>query len=276
MKVPPTPNVPITNHPTGEVAVFLPENLLEQASSIMGKQDGHLPPCCLLDFDGELAPVARERFDATPCPVWPCFHTTLLRVERDGMEMGLIGGTVGSPFAVLVAEQLIALGCRHIIGYGSSGALSERLALPCLVVPDRALRDEGTSYHYLPPAAWVHSRDELPSILTRRAEVCGLPVHRGATWTTDAPYRETRTQIERYRADGILTVEMEAAALMALGEARNVEIASLLHVTNAFATADSDFHKGPSKINENVIICCFDAFAEAMNTGFPAEKGRHE
>lgn len=264
MKVPTTPNLPITSHATGEAAVFLPENLLERASSMMDKRNGHLPRCCLLDFDGELVPVARERFGATPCPVWPCFHTTLLRVQHDDMEMGLIGGTVGAPFAVLVAEQLIASGCRHIIGYSSSGAISERLALPCLVVPERAVRDEGTSYHYLPPATWAYSPRELPDVVARHAAACGLPVHRGTTWTTDAPYRETRTQIERYRADGALTVEMEAAALMALAEARHAEIASLLHVTNTLATGDNDFHKGPEDINERILCCCLAAFCESL------------
>ncbi len=264
MQVPTAPNVPITSHATEEPAVFLPENLLKRASSMMDKHRGRLPPCCLLDFDGELGPVARERFGAAPCRVWPCFHTTLLRIEGDGMEMGLIGGTVGAPFAVLVAEQLIALGCRHIIGYSSSGAISERLALPCLVVPDRAVRDEGTSYHYLPPAAWVHSRDEFPNILARHAVGCGLPVHRGATWTTDAPYRETRAQIERYRTDGILTVEMEAAALMALGKVRDVNTASLLHVTNTFATSDKDFQKGPDDMNERILRCCLATCCESL------------
>ncbi len=81
------PNVSITSHATGEAAVFLPENLLERAASMMAKDRGGLPRCCLLDFDGELVPVAREQFGATPCPVWPCFHTTLLRVRRDGMEI---------------------------------------------------------------------------------------------------------------------------------------------------------------------------------------------
>lgn len=145
--------VPITTHATDEPAVFLPENLLGRAASMLGREDGVLPACCLLDFDGELVAVAREQFGAAPCSVWPCFHTTLLRVKRDGLEMGLIGGTVGAPFAVLVSEQLIALGCRHIIGYSSSGAVSDDISLPCLVVPERALRDEGTSYHYLRPAA---------------------------------------------------------------------------------------------------------------------------
>lgn len=259
--------LPILDHPTGEPAVFRPENLLDRAAAMMGKEHRSIPACCLLDFDGELAAVAREDFRAVPCPTWPCFHTTMLCLGRDGFQMGLIPGTVGAPFAILVAEQLIACGCRHIIGYSSSGAVADWLRLPCLVVPDRALRDEGTSYHYLPPAEWAESRGDLGTILTRRAAECGLPVHRGPTWTTDAPYRETRTQIERHRAHGILTVEMEAAALMALAQVRGAEIASLLHVTNTFATTENDFDKGPADINRRIVNCCFDAFSEAVNAG---------
>lgn len=256
--------LPIVNHATGEPAVFRPENLLQRAAAMMGREQGAIPVCCVLDFDGELAAVAREDYQASPCPAWPCFHTTMLCLGRDGFQMGLIPGTVGAPFAVLVAEQLIACGCRHIIGYSSSGAVADWLRLPCLVVPDRALRDEGTSYHYLPPATWVEARGSLAGILARRAVECGLSVHRGPTWTTDAPYRETRTQIERHRADGVLTVEMESAALMALSQASGAEIASLLHVTNSFATATDDFHKGPVDINRRILSCCFAAFSDAM------------
>jgi purine-nucleoside phosphorylase len=93
---------------------------------------------------------------------------------------------------------------------------------------------------------------------------CGLPVHRGPTWTTDAPYRETQSQIERHRADGVLTVEMEAAALMALSHVSGAEIASLLHVTNTFATTANDFDKGPADINQRILNCCFEAFSDAM------------
>ncbi|MHB1033677.1 MAG: nucleoside phosphorylase [Pirellulales bacterium] len=256
--------LPIIDHPTSEQAVFRPENLLDRAAAMMGKEQRNIPACCLLDFDGELADVAREYFQAVACATWPCFHTTMLCLGGDGFRMGLIPGTVGAPFAVLVAEQLIACGCRHIIGYSSSGAVANRLRLPCLVVPDRALRDEGTSYHYLPPGEWVESRGNLGGLLARRAVECGLPVHRGPTWTTDAPYRETRTQIERHRADGVLTVEMEAAALMALAKVSGAEIASLLHVTNTFATTENDFDKGPADINQRIIHCCFDAFLDAM------------
>lgn len=255
---------PIIRHPTHEPSIFLPGNLLKRAATMLGKEWGPIPRCCVLDFDGELSPVARESFDARLHPSWPCFHTSLLHVTVDGFEMGLIAGTVGAPFAVLIAEQLIASGCRHIVGYSSAGAVSDGLRLPCLVVPERALRDEGTSYHYLPESAWIHARGELPGILARHAARCGLPVHRGLTWTTDAPYRETETEIQMHRAEGVLSVEMEAAALMALAEARGAEIASLLHVTNSLAMEEGDFDKGEADVNLRVIKCCSSALREAM------------
>lgn len=266
-------DIPITDHPTKEASVFLPENLLDRAAAMQGKERGLIPRCCVLDFDAELVPVATEHFGAKPCPDWPCFHTTLLRIEADSFEVGLIAGTVGAPFAVLVAEQLIASGCRHIIGYSSAGAVADWLQLPCLVVPEGALRDEGTSYHYLPPAKWAHARGDLPGILARYAAECGLPVHRGLSWTTDTPYRETQTEIDRCRSAGVLSVEMEAAALMALAEAREAEIASLLHITNSFATGENDFQKGGTDINERILRCCLAAFREALAT--PFQKGEN-
>ena len=263
-------DAPIVEHPTGEASVFRPENLLERAAQLLGKRRGPIPRCCVLDFDAELVPIASEHFGAALCNTWACFHTTLLRLECVGLEMGLVAGTVGAPFAVLVAEQLIASGCRHVVGYSSAGAIADRLELPCLVVPETALRDGGTSYHYLPPTRWAQARGELPGILARHAARCGLPVHRGASWTTDAPYRETESEIARHRTAGVLSVEMESAALMALAEARGAEIASLLHVTNSFATAETDFEKGAPDINERILQCCLAAFAEALVTPLPS------
>ena len=140
-------------------------------------------------------------------------------------------------------------------------------------MPEGALRDEGTSYHYLSPAKWARASGELPGILARHAGSCGLPVHRGLSWTTDAPYRETASQLARHRTAGVLSVEMEAAALMALAEARGAEIASLLHVTNSFATAETDFEKGGPEINERLLHCCLAAFREALGQPAPAGGG---
>ena len=257
-------DTPILDHSINEASVFLPDNLLSRSATMLGKKRGNIPLCCVLDFDGELLPVAKRFYKAILCESWSCFHTNLFTISSRGIEMGLIGGTVGAPFAVLIAEQLIASGCRHIIGYSSAGAIADNLSLPCLVVPNRGLRDEGVSYHYLPPSKWVDVNVQLPRILLQHALSIGLPLHSGPTWTTDAPYRETQSQIEQHRRDGILTVEMEAAALMALSNVCNVEIASLLHVTNTLATSGHDFHKGPEDIHQRILHCCLTTFAEVL------------
>ncbi|MDP6124677.1 MAG: uridine phosphorylase [Candidatus Latescibacteria bacterium] len=257
-------DLPLLGHSINENSVFTPESLLARAADMRGASDERILRCCVLDGDNELGEVAKSVFGVTNCNSWPCFHTTMLTIHADGLEMGLIGGTVGAPFAVLIAEQLIALGYRHVVGYSSAGSINNTLTLLYLMVPDRAIRDEGTSFHYLPPAATVEAVGELPSVLARQAQSCGLEVHRGTTWTTDAPYCETQTQVDQHRAGGVLSVEMEAAALMALAKKRGAEIASLLHVTNAMGTQTTDFNKGPDDINERVIRCCLATFAEAI------------
>ena len=179
---------PIIRHPTHEPSIFLPGNLLKRAATMLGKEWGPIPCCCVLDFDGELSPVARESFDARLHPSWPCFHTSLLHVTVDGFEMGLIADTVGAPFAVLIAEQLIASGCRHIVGYSSAGAVSDGLRLPCLVVPDHqtgpyridkhtgscARNSPGarTASASAPFSPWARCRRARPA---RALDCCGRP-----------------------------------------------------------------------------------------------------
>lgn len=115
-------DLPILNHPIAEPAVFRAENLLARASEMMGKEHGHLPACCVLDFDGELAAVAREDFRAAPCPTWPCFHTTMLCLGRDGFQMGLIPGTVGTRLPSLLRNNL----SRVVAGISSATVQRER------------------------------------------------------------------------------------------------------------------------------------------------------
>jgi uridine phosphorylase len=111
-------------------------------------------------------------------------------------------------------------------------------------VIERALRDEGTSYHYLPPADFAEADEGLVAAAMDALRDIGLPVYRGAAWTTDAPFRETAAAIERARARNILAVEMEAAALYAFARARDKPVLCLAHVTNQMAVNAGDFEKG--------------------------------
>jgi uridine phosphorylase len=111
-------------------------------------------------------------------------------------------------------------------------------------VIDRAVRDEGTSYHYLPSSEFAEGDSALVEAAMKALGGLQLSVYRGAAWTTDAPFRETAGAIERCRAQGILAVEMEAAALYAFAQARRKPVLCLAHVTNRMAVSAGDFEKG--------------------------------
>ena len=229
---------------TGAPSVFQPENLLREARRQRGLEHADVPTLCLLDPDGDIVRHLKRTGRAQPIEHWACYHTQMWRFEQEGLEFGIVGCAVGAPFAVLLAEQMFASGCRFLISVTSSGQITPVGEPPYFVLIEKALRDEGTSYHYLPPSRFAEAD---PDVLSRLAPLVGqapVAVHRGATWTTDAPYRETEAAIAAHRQAGILAVEMEAAALYAFSRARNVPVACFAHVTNAMAQSEGDFEKG--------------------------------
>jgi uridine phosphorylase len=175
-------------------------------------------------------------------------------LEVDGERVGVIARTIGGPYAVLVAEQLAASGVRVILGLTSAGQVSPGLEIPSLVIPTAAIRDEGTSYHYLPAAERVDGDAGLTLALQAELGGLGLPVVTGPVWTTDAPYRETAEQLERHARDGILAVEMQAASLFAFGAARRVRCGVVAHVTNgAGHSAEAQFDKGTHQLGFEIL-----------------------
>lgn len=136
---------------------------------------------------------------------------------------------VGAPLAAGFLEELIALGCRKFIVCGGAGSLAAALTVGHLIVPDAAVRDEGTSYHYLPPSREVVADARGVSAVEQALAARRLPYVRGKTWTTDALYRETPARIAARKAEGCLTVEMEAAALFAVAAFRDVALGQLLY-----------------------------------------------
>lgn len=225
-------------------SVFTPENLLREARRQNNVERGSVPDVCLLDPDGDIVDRLRATDRARPHPHWPGYHTTLYETELKGRSVGVLGRAVGASFAVLVAEQLFAAGCELLLSITSAGQIVSRGEPPYFVRIDEALRDEGTSYHYRPPSRYA----TLPTALRERLDdafwTVPVPVHAGRSWTTDAPYRETEPAIAAARDEGILAVEMEAAALYAFAEARDRPVACFAHVTNQMAVEEGDFEKG--------------------------------
>lgn len=225
-------------------SVFQPANLLREARRQRGLEHAEVPAICLLDPDGDMVRYLRRTGQAQPVAHWACYHTEMWRFEWEGLEFGVVGCAVGAPFAVLLAEQMFASGCRLLISVTSSGQIAPVGEPPYFILIDKALRDEGTSYHYLPPSRFAEADPEVLARLRPLVGTAPVTVHRGATWTTDAPYRETEDAIAAHRGAGILAVEMEAAALYAFSRARGCPVACFAHVTNTMAQSEGDFEKG--------------------------------
>lgn len=227
----------------GAVSLFKPENLLREARRQRDLPLAAVPSVCLLDPDGDivrhLASGPGRRHAG-----WACYHTEMWVTDLDGIEIGVVGMAVGAPFAVLVAEQLAASGAELVVSITSAGQIGPLPAVPCFVLLERALRDEGTSAHYLPPGRWTHLHAGLQTRLSGAFGNLVGPVLTGASWTTDAPYRETEVAIEAAARAGTVCVEMEAAGLYAYATARRRKVVCLAHVTNTMATAGADFEKG--------------------------------
>ena len=227
----------------GAASVFEPRALLREARRQKGLSTENVPAVCILDPDGDI--VRRLKISgARPSAVWPCYHTDLYTFPIAGRTAGIVGCAVGAPFAVLIAEELFAAGCDLLISLTSAGQIMPAGPTPYFVIIERALRDEGTSYHYAPPAEFAAADANLVRTAAAAATAAGLRVLIGASWTTDAPFRETARAIEAARARGVLAVEMEAAALYALAAAKGVRVLCMAHVTNTMGLAEQDFEKG--------------------------------
>ena len=223
---------------------FTPESLLREARRQKDVSQATVPPICVLDPDGDIVRYLRSTGSAARDPNWACYHSELYRFASQGREFGIVGCAVGASYAVLVAEQMFASGCEFLVSITSSGQITPLGPPPYFILIDRALRDEGTSYHYLPPAEFSAADERLIDAVWSGLSAAGERVERGATWTTDAPFRETEAAIETARSKGILAVEMEAAALYAFAQARAKPVLCFAHVTNQMGRAEGDFEKG--------------------------------
>ena len=154
-------------------------------------------------------------------PVW--------ELAYEGRRLALVHPGVGAPLAAGFLEEMIARGCRRFVACGGAGVLVPEVALGHVIVPTAAVRDEGTSYHYLPPGRTVAPSREAVRAIVATLERHHVPHVEAATWTTDALYRETRAKVQRRAAEGCVTVEMEAAALFAVAAFRGVQLGQLLY-----------------------------------------------
>lgn len=182
--------------------------------------------------DRGLEQVARLRSEMGDHPVY--------EAEVDGVPIGLLAAGVGAPLAGGMLEELVARGYRSFVACGSAGVLDREIQFGKVVVCTSAVREEGLSYHYLPPGFAVEPDPQATRVLIEELDRAGIAHVQGRTWTTDAFYRETPAKVARRREQGCLTVEMEAAALFAVARFRGVRIGLLLYGGDDVSGTDWD------------------------------------
>jgi uridine phosphorylase len=153
-----------------------------------------------------------------------------------GIPLTLVAPAMGAPYAAMVLEKLIALGARRVLVLGWCGSLSQEVRIGDLILPDKAIPGDGTSPHYRPEPGGVPPHSGLYALLATSLRTADVPWHSGAVWSTDAFYRETKGLVKSCQEQGILGIEMELAALFAVGRWRGIAVAALLVVSDELFT----------------------------------------
>ncbi|MFZ3475379.1 nucleoside phosphorylase [Streptomyces sp. 4.24] len=221
-------------HPGKHAFPAIPDPSEHAAYVRSGDPTAHLATSdgVILLYQRRLLEHARSAYQTCARPTW--VRGGLDLAEHNGRLFGVCGGFgIGAPAAALAVEQLAALGARRIITVGTAATLQPGLGPGTLVVCDRALRDEGLSHHYLPPGRSIRPSASLTEHLAEALAAAGTQSRLGPSWTTDAPYRETTVEAAQHQTAGILTADMEAAAVFAVGHHRSVDTAAVFTVADS-------------------------------------------
>mgnify|MGYP000010725885 FL=1 len=143
---------------------------------------------------------------------------------------------VGAPACVAGFEEVVAMGAKKFVMFGSCGVLDDEKVKDNMIIPVSAVRDEGTSYHYIAPSEEIKASEHSIRILQNVLEFCGYFYVKGKTWTSDAIYRETIPAIEERRQEGCLAVEMECASMLAVSQYRQVPFIQFLYGADSLSS----------------------------------------
>ena len=237
-----------------------PEAFIEPSKIIRARD---LPENCVICFfKGVLDKVVEEHHAQVVVQNrWEDGPHLIYEISYRDQRLAFFHPGVGAPIATGLLEEAIAFGCRKFIACGGCGVLEKDIAVGHLMVVAGAVRDEGVSYHYLPPGREVIADESGVNALVNTLNERGLPYLVGKTWTTDAPYRETVKKIESRRAEGCLTVEMESASLIAVAQFRKVTFGQVLYGGDDLSGVEWDNRQWQSRseVRENLFWLCADA-----------------
>ncbi len=222
-----------------------------------------VPEHCVICFFADVLDkvVAEHQAKVVVDHRWEDGSHPVYEIEYRGQRLAFYHPSIGAAFSAGIMEEVIADGCRKFIACGGWGVLEAGLAVGHLIVVSAAVRDEGVSYHYLPPAREVEANPVGVAALIKVLDAREIPYRVGKTWTTDAPYRETSGKIAKRRAEGCLVVEMEAAGMMAVAQYREATYGQVLYGGDDLSGAEWDNRDWQTKaeIRESLFWLSADA-----------------
>lgn len=218
------PNFP---NKQSEISLFLPQDVVKISSLYKNIAPEDLPQKNILLYHHAQLEFLKKQYQIKK------LNPSYSALEVKGQNIGIYQMRgIGAPNAVTFFEELIALGGREFINLGIAGGLQQEQNFGDIIVCDRAIRDEGTSHHYLNTEKYAYPSQILTEKVKRQLEQQNIPFKIGVSWTIDAPYRETLAEIDSYRKEGVQTVEMEAAALFAVAQFRKVDLAAMFTISD--------------------------------------------
>ena len=246
-----------------EEAIFTPADFAAYLQRVGSIEAYQAPAGIVLCYQRSLFSHVLRIEGLKPSERRGALHGMLLLPSTAG-RVGLLGQFgIGAPAAAAALEELAAMGTSAFVSVGTAGSLQRDLKVGDLVLCRAAIRDEGVSHHYLPPAKLATATAAMSAALGAAMTRAGVPFRTGTSWTIDTPYRETVAEARHYQAEGVLCVEMEAAALFAVAEVRGLQVASAFAISDSLADLlwDPQFH-GPEV--EAGLITLYEAALSAL------------
>lgn len=224
----------------------------------LGTQQLKLPEKCIYAFLGHTVDDYALQANAAVAETFETITRDypVYIIQQDGMKICLCAAPLGAPAAAQLMDFLIACGCRKIISTGSCGVLAD-LPENEFLIPVKALRDEGTSYHYLPASRYIELDKDIRDTIETTLLAHKIPFQECITWTTDGFFRETQDMVKYRKAEGCTTVEMECAALAACARKRGASFGQILYTADSLANIQEHNERdwGKNSLQKALRLC---------------------
>ncbi len=210
------------------------------------------PETVILCYGSRFLKQVLEKYAHKQCE--GCFSELYYLTDYPSVAIACFG--IGAPVTALRLEDMIAWGVKKVISIGSAGAINPKLKIGDIVLCEKAVRDEGTSFHYIPPSKYIHAPQRMKLLLADQLKQMQIPHRIGATWTTDSFYRQTAQEVKHFQDEGILTVEMEASALFAVAHVHKIDLGALFTIADLHTDQDwmPSFENEKSKEGKQTLL----------------------